>query len=107
VFAEITAGTLKRPVDFAARWGGEEFVVLLPGTGADGAVDVAERVRKNVEAAVIPAQDGGETRITVSIGVNAVIPGEGDSVKAFIENADQALYRAKEAGRNRYMLSHG
>ena len=100
-FAEIASKTLKRTSDFAARWGGEEFVILLPGTDMEGAVGVAERVRENVEAEVILTEEGQETRITVSIGVNSVIPAVDAPTADFISKADQALYKAKESGRNR------
>jgi len=100
-FAAAVAGSLMRPVDFAARWGGEEFVVLLPGADAGGAAEVAERVRRNVEAVIIPAENDAVTQITASIGVNAAYPGVGDSMEIFIKKADQALYKAKNEGRNR------
>jgi diguanylate cyclase (GGDEF)-like protein len=103
-FAEIASKTLMRPVDFAARWGGEEFVILLPGTDAAGAAEVAERIRKNVEAAVIFTEEGKETRVTVSIGINAMVPDTDTVIKEFIEKADQALYKAKESGRNRFVI---
>jgi diguanylate cyclase (GGDEF)-like protein len=106
-FAETMSETLKRPVDFCARWGGEEFVILLPGTSADGAAEVAERVRENVEASIIDTEDGGMTKITVSIGVNSLVPQAIDTIKDFIEKADQALYKAKESGRNRYVIYEG
>ena len=100
-FADISSKTLMRSIDFAARWGGEEFVILLPGTDLSGAMEVAERIRKNVEASIVLAEDGMETKITVSIGVNSIIPDANISIEDFIKKADQALYRAKELGRNR------
>jgi len=100
-FAETASKALLRSVDFAARWGGEEFVVLLPGTGSDGAAEVAERIRERIESKVINTDDGDETRITVSIGVNSVIPEQDAPPDEFIKKADQALYKAKETGRNR------
>ena len=103
-FAATASGTLLRAVDFIARWGGEEFVILLPGTGPGGAAEVAEKVRGSVEAAVIPAGDGKETRITVSVGAHATVPGAGADSGDFLEKADKALYRAKAAGRNRVVL---
>jgi len=106
-FAEAASKTLMRAVDFAARWGGEEFVILLPGTDVEGAAGIAERVRENVEATVIYAEDGAETRITVSIGVNSIIPEDDSDVSDFISKADQALYKAKESGRNRFVISEG
>jgi diguanylate cyclase (GGDEF)-like protein len=104
-FAKTAAGSLMRPVDFAARWGGEEFVILLPGIDSKGAAEVAERVRANIEAITIPTEEGGITKITVSIGVNTKIPTTDDSSSVFIEKADQALYKAKEQGRNRFILA--
>ena len=104
-FADISSKSLMRAVDFAARWGGEEFVVLLPGTNTAGAAEIAERIRKNVEASVIPTDDGEETRITVSIGINSTIPSKNAPVDEFIKKADQALYNAKETGRNKYCIS--
>jgi diguanylate cyclase (GGDEF)-like protein len=104
-FAETSVKTLMRPTDFAARWGGEEFVILLPETNKSGAADVAEKVRQNIEAMPIPTEDGLETRITVSIGINTIVPCLDSNIKEFIEKADQALYRAKESGRNRYVES--
>jgi len=100
-FSDITTRSLKRPVDFAARWGGEEFVILLPYTDISGAAEVAERVRGNVESTKIPTEDGADTSITVSIGVNTVIPDGAATVANFISIADQALYKAKETGRNK------
>jgi diguanylate cyclase (GGDEF)-like protein len=104
-FAEVASGSIMRSCDFIARWGGEEFVILLPGSGADGAAEVAERVRKNIEATKIVTGDGVETKITVSIGINSLIPTNDATIKDFIEKADQALYRAKESGRNRYVIA--
>ena len=99
--ASVFARTLKRSGDFAARWGGEEFVVLLPNSEKDGAMLVAEQIRANVESEIIPIPDGGNTKVTISIGVNTLIP-TGDSVlETFVSGADSALYTAKETGRNR------
>lgn len=100
-FAEVAAQTLMRSSDFVARWGGEEFIVLLPGISIDGAANVGERIRANIEAMVVPAEDGTETRVTVSVGANSIIPGADNTIKDFINKADAALYRAKELGRNR------
>jgi len=104
-FAQIASGTLQRSIDFAARWGGEEFVILLSGTNREGAAEVAEKVRKNVEDAVILTEDGRETGITVSIGINTMVPDIDSSIDDFIKKADQALYKAKETGRNRFIIS--
>jgi diguanylate cyclase (GGDEF)-like protein len=91
---------LKRPADFAARWGGEEFTVLLPNTNPSGAMEVAEQMRHYIENMVIVLNDT-ITRITLSIGVFTRMPGFSCSIDEFITNADKALYRAKNTGRNR------
>jgi diguanylate cyclase (GGDEF)-like protein len=103
-FAETVSKALRRPMDYIARWGGEEFVVLLPGTDIEGAAKVAENIREIVESTVIPSEEGVETRVTVSVGVNSIVPEADGLLKKFIERADQALYSAKESGRNRIVL---
>ena len=99
--AKVLTLTLKRSVDFAARWGGEEFAVVLPGTDIKGALVVAELISSNCRDTIIPCADGSPTRVTVSIGVSSVIPGQVGSASDFIAKADAALYKAKEMGRNR------
>jgi two-component system, cell cycle response regulator len=89
-----------RQVDLVGRWGGEEFLVILPETDLAGARIVGERLRKAVES-IPPFKDGPES-VTCSVGV-AVFEGE-TSTAAFVDRADQALYRAKRAGRNRCEL---
>ena len=103
--ARIFTQALKRTSDFAARWGGEEFVVLLPNTDVDGAFHVAEHLRKCVEDVKVLCKDGSETRMTVSIGVHAAIPSQNDFWDCFISKADEALYRAKAEGRNRVCVA--
>ena len=93
--------SFNRPGDFAARWGGEEFVVLLPNTDSKGALHVAEKIRLDISNVVIPCADGTETKLTVSIGVKTQAPGKDSSRSSFISEADKALYKAKAAGRNR------
>lgn len=94
-----------RSVDLVARYGGEEFSVLLPKTGWDGASTVAERIRQTVESLQIPVVDQ-VTRVTVSIGV-AEFRGDLGDADAFIDLADQALYRAKAEGKNRVCRAEG
>ena len=103
--AQTLERSLSRPGDFAARWGGEEFVVLLPNTDMNGAENISERIRLKISGIIIPCADGTETRVTVSIGVNMQAPGRDSSRDGFIEEADKALYKAKEAGRNRVCRS--
>jgi len=92
---------LKRSNDFIARWGGEEFVVLLPATSSAGALEVAEQMRENIMKTQIACNDKGAETVTVSIGVNTVVPENESLVKDFITNADSALYEAKRTGRNK------
>ncbi|MES2534310.1 MAG: GGDEF domain-containing protein [Pseudomonadota bacterium] len=87
-----------RGSDVFGRYGGEEFLLVLPDTDLKGALVVAERVRARIEASVCPDVPE-ELRITVTIGVASLDPGE--SVSALIERADVALYEGKRAGRNR------
>ena len=93
--------SINRSVDFVARWGGEEFVVLLPNTDSSGAGLVAEAVRAAVENTVIPCDDDRGRKATISIGVKTHIPGQRCLLDEFVSAADSALYKAKEAGRNR------
>ncbi|MCL2122712.1 MAG: diguanylate cyclase [Desulfovibrionaceae bacterium] len=99
--AKVLPQSLKRTIDFAARWGGEEFVVLLPDTDSSGALTVAEHIRAGVENTVIPSADERAAKVTISIGVNTQIPTQSSSIDDFISKADEALYTAKATGRNR------
>jgi len=91
-----------REEDIACRAGGEEFVIILPGTGKTALRTRAEAVRRTIEQAQIPAGDG-TLKLTVSIGI-ATFPAYGDSGQAVLRAADVALYKAKAAGRNRVTL---
>jgi len=87
--------------DFAARYGGEEFAIILPDTPISAGVKVAEILRKSVESKEVVNKASNEHlgRITLSIGLAEYTPGE--EIPALVERADQALYEAKRAGRNR------
>lgn len=89
-----------RPTDVVARYGGEEFVVMLPETGRDGAVSMGERLCAGMRAAPIRAAADIQPRVTVSVGV-AVFPLDAEAPMSLIQVADQALYRAKQSGRDR------
>jgi len=93
--------TLKRHADFAARWGGEEFAILLPNTETAGAVQIAEQIRNNVEQTPIPLLSGDITRTTVSIGVHTIKPTKDCLPCELILKVDKALYAAKETGKNK------
>ncbi len=84
-----------RESEYFVRWGGEEFIVLLPGTSLDGANMVAEKLRRAIESHRFPTVG----RVTSSFGVTALRTD--DTIKTFIERCDEALYEAKEGGRNR------
>ena len=90
-----------REVDEPARYGGEEFAIALPETRVDGAIEVGERIRKRLEGVRLPL-DGtsGEITIRASVGV-AGTPEQAPEVETLVESADQALYRAKQQGKNR------
>jgi len=102
--ANTIAGSLRRSSDFSARWGGEEFIVMLPNTNTDGAVIVAEFIRKNIEGLTVVFPDEQSTTVTVSIGVCASEPTVDCSVDDLLQGADSALYAAKEGGRNRVLV---
>jgi diguanylate cyclase (GGDEF)-like protein len=95
---------LFRNEDVPCRFGGEEFVVVMPGADAGAGLRRAEQLRSKIEDIVLLYLEKNLPRITVSIGV-AVFPDAGDNPQAVMKAADQALYRAKEKGRNRVELS--
>ena len=95
----------RRPADLVARYGGEEFVVLLPGSDAAGACLVAEAVRDAIYALAVPHEASEEQRVTVSIGVAALVPTAHTDAVQLIARSDKALYIAKHGGRNRVQIA--
>jgi two-component system chemotaxis family response regulator WspR len=94
--------SVSRPTDLPARFGGEEFVVLLPASPLESVKTVGERLRANVEELKIPHVASTVCgHVTVSVGGAVTIPGPDDTLLALIELADQALYEAKDTGKNR------
>lgn len=91
--------SLLRPYDLLVRYGGEEFVLLLIGTGIDQASDTAERLRLAIAGMSMRSGTGAAIRVTVSIGVAELFADDVDGSE-LVERADAALYRAKGAGRN-------
>ena len=102
--AKILKGSVKRGSDFVARFGGEEFVILLPETGLEGAIVLAEKLRAAIEKTTFE-HGGKEIKITASFGIAGK---ESSATKEdFVKRADVALYEAKEAGRNRVISDSG
>jgi len=92
--------SLVRGADILGRLGGEEFAILLPETPPQGAVLLAERLRRALAVTEVRIPGGVGVTFTVSVGVSALRPGE-EAVSALLARADEALYRAKNGGRNR------
>jgi diguanylate cyclase (GGDEF)-like protein len=91
----------RRKDERAGRYGGEEFVVLLPGLAADEAISAAERLRMGVAELAIGHRQVGQERVTISIGVTSIQGGFAHQRRHLLEAADKALYRATRGGRNR------
>jgi diguanylate cyclase (GGDEF)-like protein/PAS domain S-box-containing protein len=99
--ARILGTAATRARDFVARFGGEEFVLVLPETDEAAARKIAERCRELIaQAQIAHARSGIGTTLTISLGVNTVIPAHGDELLPFIESVDKRLYLAKQRGRN-------
>lgn len=102
--ADCITGSIRKEIDWPARFGGEEFVIVLPETDLSGSLVVAERLRQQVAGKAVRASGGVDIRITVSLGVASFDPRhEREPVTAEIiaARADQCLYQAKNEGRNR------
>jgi diguanylate cyclase (GGDEF)-like protein len=93
-----------RDTDVAARYGGEEFAVILPETDVEGAAQFAERLRLKVEATTCQGPKG-PLQVTISLGVASIPHNAVDTTQEMIKAADEALYAAKHAGRNRYQVA--
>jgi diguanylate cyclase (GGDEF)-like protein len=94
-------GKIPGRADFAARYGGEKFTCLLPGTGPDEAMSAAEQIWKDINEAVIQCAEGTDASATVSLAVISKIPAGGDSTADFFAEANKLLHTAKENGGNR------
>ncbi len=96
-----------RSRDFFARFGGEEFVLVLPETNEKSAKKIAERCRKLIFKEQIPHEKSQISQIlTVSLGVGTIVPSHTDEPMAFIEEVDRRLYQAKQKGRNRIVMGN-
>jgi len=104
--ARAVSQALPRATDLVARYGGEELAVILPDTDVEGSRTVAQRVVEAVAALALPhGSSGVAPHVTVSVGAVARVPDARDGAARLLAEADAALYRAKEAGRNRWQMS--
>ena len=101
--AHVLTTELKRATDKVARWGVEEFAVILPNTDLNGAKLVAENLREAIASTPVPLSNNTFVHITVSIGAHCMVPpkAESYSISEFVSDADKALYEAKKSGKNR------
>ncbi|HEX4052116.1 MAG TPA: GGDEF domain-containing protein [Steroidobacteraceae bacterium] len=105
--ARVLATAARRPLDLAARYGGDEFVLLLYDVSAQLAEETAEALREGIERAITPADAPAQSlMVTASIGVSVISPMQGRTPQNALRLADEALYEAKQGGRNRVVL-HG
>lgn len=104
--ASALTEVVHRPADLVARYGGEEFVVVLPHTDIDGAVQLAKTLCEKIRSLNIPhTHSDVSEHLTISLGITSKVACEGSSPTDLIKLADEALYQAKESGRDRYVIS--
>ncbi len=101
--ARVIKEQIRVDVDIPGRFGGEEMLVLMPETGIEGAMNLAERLRHAIETTDLPGPNGETLHVTVSMGV-ATVPLHAQTMVELVEFADQALYRSKRGGRNQVTL---
>lgn len=95
--ADVLTVYAKCSSDKVARYGGDEFLALLPHTDKENALNLAEQMRKGVEEKTIPhLRSNISDHVTISLGINTIIPSDESSIDEFIGNTDKALYKAKE-----------
>ena len=100
-----TLATNKRPYDWVGRWAGQEFLVVLPGTTPEQSKMVADRMRQAVSQIQVTLDGADPIQVTASMGVATQHPGSRDNLVGLLVEADKALYRAKQTGRNRVCLA--
>lgn len=94
----------RRNSDFICRYGGEEFIIMLPETDQKSAMLLAEEIRKKIEACDIPLENDQIIKFTVSLGVSEIDNTKDTTIESIINRADEALYSAKDEGRNRVSM---
>ncbi len=105
--ASVLRSGATRARDFFGRFGGEEFVIILPESDAQAARTVAQRCHRRIAEEMIPHNGSTADHLSISLGVGTIIPTEEDYPLAFVDKVDRLLYRAKERGRNRVELDQG
>ena len=101
---KIVAANIKatlRSYDLIGRWGGDEFIAILPGTSSTNARRVAERILRKVSSVEVPTPGGQQVRVQLSLGVGAISPSQSLDMDSLVEKADHSLYAAKAEGGNR------
>lgn len=103
--AQAIQASVKRSTDLVARYGGEEFAIILPNTTIEGAFQIAETIRLNIAYLKLPhAQSDVSECVSLSLGVTAIVPTQSLTPEQLIQQADEALYAAKQQGRNRVVI---
>ena len=103
--AQLLKKSVSRPRDLVARFGGEEFVLILPDTTQASAIEVVERILQSIRTAdICHSSSPLDQRLSVSLGVKTIIPTLKNDKMAFLKEVDQNLYLAKEQGRNGYVI---
>lgn len=104
--AQTLKNVVQRPADLVARYGGDEFIIILPNTNVFGAVKIAEKLLSEVTNLQMPHSSSHINQfVTLSIGIASQIPVRDQSIEAFLDKADRALYKAKEEGKNRFVVN--
>ena len=105
--AQILKKSVSRPRDLVARFGGEEFVLILPDTSQASAIEVVERILQSIRTAdICHSSSPLDQRLSVSLGVKTIIPTQKNDKMTFLNEVDQNLYLAKEQGRNGYVIQN-
>ena len=103
--AQVLRNSVKRSTDLVARYGGEEFAVILPNTPLSGAKVVAEEIQQNLKAVHVEHKASTVSEfLTLSIGVSSWVPQQNTTAQILVQTADQALYQAKQTGRDRVVV---